>query len=60
MIVMTTPGSITKLKIGVVIQGPILSIGVTGENSELVKFDSSEMKELEKFLLGFHRELGLN
>lgn len=39
---MTTPGSITKLKIGVVIQGPILSIGVTGENSELVKFDSSD------------------
>ena len=25
-----------------------------------VKFDSSEMKELEKFLLDFHRELGLN
>ena len=25
-----------------------------------IKFDSSEMKELEKFLLGFHRELGLN
>ena len=39
---MTTPESVTKLKIGVVIQGPILSIGVTGESSESVKFDSSE------------------
>ena len=39
---MTTPPGVNKLKIGVVIQGPILSIGVTGENSELVKFDSSD------------------
>jgi hypothetical protein len=44
---MTTPGSVTKLKIGVVIQGPILSIGVTGENSELVKFDSSDTVVLQ-------------
>jgi hypothetical protein len=39
---MSTTESETKLKIGVVIQGPILSIGVTGENSDIVEYDSSQ------------------
>ena len=47
MIFMKTLVSVSKLKIGVVIQGPILSIGVTGENSELVKFDSSDTVVLQ-------------